>query len=129
MLLFDVVGKGKKVAPEQILATGVKVGVVLSEMVKSLKQLVVPSVIVALYVTVLVGFTVTLKGDVVPVAITAPVAKLVIVIVLFKGVPTIILSNPQLSVTSEVAFSWCHLNFVFVVFAAVGIGTIIFRQD
>ena len=77
----------------------------------------------------LIGFTVALKGVVVPVAITAPVAKFVIVIVLFKGVPTIMLSNPQLSVTSEVAFSWCHLNFVFVVFAAVGIGTIIFRQD
>ena len=105
MLLFEVVGNGNKVAPEQILATGVNFGVILSEMVKSLKQLVVPSVIVALYVTVLVGFTVTLKGDVVLVAIIAPVAKLVIVIVLFKGVPTTILSIPQLSVTSEVAFS------------------------
>ena len=29
MLLFEVAGKGNKVAPEQILATGVNVGVVL----------------------------------------------------------------------------------------------------
>ena len=44
----EVVGNADKLAPEQIAVTCVNVGVTFGFTVKSLKQVVVPSVIVAL---------------------------------------------------------------------------------
>ena len=105
MELFEVVGKAASVPPVQIGETAVNVGVVLgvTVTVKSLKQLNVPSEIVARYVVVTVGETEKLKGDAVDVVTTVPPAvRLVMVIVAGFGEEMMMLSNPQLSVLALV---------------------------
>ena len=77
----------------------------LTVIVMSSVQVVVPSVIVALYVVVVVGVTIAVAVSVVDVAIVAPEVRFVIVIVEERGDAIITLSNPQLSEPELVTFA------------------------